>query len=314
MILAEKILTLRKKNGWSQEELAEKMNVSRQSISKWESAASIPDINKILELSKLFGVSTDYLLKDNLEQAEYTMEDNTDRNVRQVSLEEAGEFMNCQASNAKAIGLGVVLCILSPVSIILLSNANESRAVGIGVVILLIMIAAAVAVFVSSGLKVKRFEYLQKENFELDYGVAGIVKEKKQAFQNRFTCKIISGIMLCILSPVPLILAGLAEVSDRVILIFTALLLVIVSIAVYLFITAGMVKDSYDQLLKDGEFNPEKREENKAVSKLGGIYWPAVTAAYLVWSFFSEDWHITWVIWPAAGLIFAAISAALHKD
>lgn len=62
MILADKIIAMRKKNGWSQEELAEKLNVSRQSVSKWESAASIPDINKILELSKIFGVTTDYLL------------------------------------------------------------------------------------------------------------------------------------------------------------------------------------------------------------------------------------------------------------
>lgn len=64
MILADKILNLRKSLGWSQEELAEKMNVSRQSVSKWESAAAIPDINRILELASIFGVTTDYLLKD----------------------------------------------------------------------------------------------------------------------------------------------------------------------------------------------------------------------------------------------------------
>ena len=60
MILAEKIVSLRKKAGWSQEELAEKLDVTRQSVSKWESAQSIPDINKILQMSTLFGVSTDY--------------------------------------------------------------------------------------------------------------------------------------------------------------------------------------------------------------------------------------------------------------
>ena len=57
MILAEKIMELRKKNGWSQEELAEKMEVSRQSISKWESAQSVPDMGRIVRLSDLFGVS-----------------------------------------------------------------------------------------------------------------------------------------------------------------------------------------------------------------------------------------------------------------
>ena len=56
MILADKIVRLRKKNGWSQEELAQKMNVSRQAVSKWESAQTIPELEKILQLGALFGV------------------------------------------------------------------------------------------------------------------------------------------------------------------------------------------------------------------------------------------------------------------
>ena len=62
MILADKIIRLRKKNGWSQEELAEKMQVSRQAVSKWEGAQTVPDLEKILMLGNLFGVTTDYLL------------------------------------------------------------------------------------------------------------------------------------------------------------------------------------------------------------------------------------------------------------
>ena len=72
MILADKIIYLRKKAGWSQEELAEKMGVSRQSISKWEGALSVPDMNRILKLSELFDVSTDYLLRDEMEEEEKT--------------------------------------------------------------------------------------------------------------------------------------------------------------------------------------------------------------------------------------------------
>ena len=68
MLLSEKIMSLRKRNGWSQEELAQQLGVSRQSVSKWESMASMPDIQKIMSMSELFGVSTDYLLKDELEE------------------------------------------------------------------------------------------------------------------------------------------------------------------------------------------------------------------------------------------------------
>ena len=62
MKLAEKIIKLRKQRAWSQEELAEKVDVSRQSVSKWESGSSIPDINKLIILSEIFSVSTDFLL------------------------------------------------------------------------------------------------------------------------------------------------------------------------------------------------------------------------------------------------------------
>ena len=67
MILADKIIHLRKKAGWSQEALAGRLGVTRQSVSKWEGAQSVPDIEKIVQLSRLFSVTTDYLLKDELE-------------------------------------------------------------------------------------------------------------------------------------------------------------------------------------------------------------------------------------------------------
>lgn len=67
MILADKILKLRKENGWSQEDLADKLKVSRQAISKWEGAQSTPDLERIIQMSSIFGVSTDYLLKDDIE-------------------------------------------------------------------------------------------------------------------------------------------------------------------------------------------------------------------------------------------------------
>ena len=57
MIFADKLIELRKRSGWSQEELAQQLGVSRQSVSKWEGAQSIPDIDRLLQLSELFGVS-----------------------------------------------------------------------------------------------------------------------------------------------------------------------------------------------------------------------------------------------------------------
>ena len=67
MKLPDKIIKHRKSNGWSQEDFAEKLNVSRQAISRWENGTALPDAQNILQISKLFGVSADYLLNDNYE-------------------------------------------------------------------------------------------------------------------------------------------------------------------------------------------------------------------------------------------------------
>ncbi len=67
MKLSDKLITLRKENGWSQEDFAEKLDVSRQAISRWENGTALPDAQNILQISKLFGVTADYLLNDDYE-------------------------------------------------------------------------------------------------------------------------------------------------------------------------------------------------------------------------------------------------------
>lgn len=67
MNFAEKLLKLRTQYGYSQEVLAEKLNVSRQAVSKWELGTTLPETDKVIAISDFFAVSTDYLLKDNFQ-------------------------------------------------------------------------------------------------------------------------------------------------------------------------------------------------------------------------------------------------------
>lgn len=116
MILSEKIIMLRKKYGWSQEELAERLDISRQSVSKWESGASIPDLERIVGMSQLFGVTTDYLLKDEMEETEFAdgmTPEITEGKV--ITVEEANTFLEATKKYAAHIAPAVSLCVLSPV-------------------------------------------------------------------------------------------------------------------------------------------------------------------------------------------------------
>ena len=119
MIFANKLIQLRKKNGWSQEELAEQMDVTRQSVSKWESAQSIPDYEKMIRLSHLLGVSIDYLLKDEMEEEEFSVSAEEESSLRRVSMEEANAFLSIKAATSKPIAYAIFLCILSPVCLFL---------------------------------------------------------------------------------------------------------------------------------------------------------------------------------------------------
>ena len=170
MILADKIIENRKKNGWSQEDLAEKLGVSRQSVSKWESAQAIPDMKKILQLSEVFGVSTDYLIRDEIEEVpaleQAPVDNGLEETVRSVSMEEADSFLKYNDTASRWISTGVMLCILSPVLLILLGGLAEAGFIPMevtvaeigGTGILLIMIAAAVGMFIREGMRGKKYE------------------------------------------------------------------------------------------------------------------------------------------------------------
>ena len=174
MIFADKLILLRKKAGWSQEELAEQMNVTRQSVSKWEGAQSVPDLDKMIRLSELFGVSTDYLLKDEIEQAEHINSSNDMPSLKRVSMEEANAFLSVKSRTAKTIAYAAFLCILSPIALLILGAISESTsgglsediAGGIGMIALIIFVAIAAVMFISSGSKTAPFAYLEKEKFE----------------------------------------------------------------------------------------------------------------------------------------------------
>lgn len=312
MILAEKITNLRKKNGLSQEELAEKMQVSRQAVSKWESAQTIPDLEKILALSQLFGVTTDYLLKDEIENEEFT--DEADHvPVKRVSLSLANEFLKCRKQASISIAVATFLCIFSIIPLLLLSamtevpeySISENFATGVGIVILLILVAVAVAIFVYCGFKNTPFEFMDTEPFETEYGVDGIVKEQQKAYRPIYVKINIIATCLCILSPIPLFV-GLVTEEEFYMVVMLTVTIFLAGIGATLFTLAGVRYASMQKLLKEKNYAKQDQRKIRIKKTFSLVYWLTVTAIYLGWSFLTSNWEITWVVWPIAGILFAA--------
>ena len=342
MILADKIITLRKKAGWSQEELASQLGVTRQSVSKWEGAQSVPDLDKVVQMSRLFGVSTDYLLKDELEEEEFVESEADETPLRRVTMEQAARYLALRKACAPKIALAVAMCIVSPVVIIFLSamadaglgGISEDLAAGLGVSVILVLVAIAVGMFLSCGAKTKEFDFLEKEPFETEYGVSGMVRERRKAYEPTASRCTILGVVLCILAVVPLMLGvGLASSDVAALLVRVApadvyaaaavdALLLLVACGVGVLVWSGTYTGAMDQLLEEGDYTRKKKARSGVMSTVSLIYWLSVTAIFLFYTFGPKgngQPQYSWFIWAVGGVLYAAVMGIVslvlyHKD
>ena len=319
MIMADKIIEQRKKNGWSQEELAEKLHVSRQSVSKWEGAQSVPDLNKVIAMAGIFGVSTDYLLKDEVEELPAAMEnmplaESDEDRPRRVSMEEANAFLAATQQASGQIAVGVMLCILSPIIVILAALAGadglipltEDQGAILGVIVLMFMVAAAVLLFVKNGLQLSRFGYLEEEIIDTEYGVSGMVKEHRQEYEHTHMMGITLGVILCVLSAVPVLGCSLlGQNNDMLVGIGVSITLIMVAIGAWQIVKVSIIWGGYQKLLEEGDYSRKTKRTQKGI--LAGTYWCIITAIYLAYSFWTKDWGRSWMIWPVAGVLYVVV-------
>lgn len=329
MNISNRIIKLRKQKGWSQEELAEKLDVSRQSVSKWESGTSVPDLTRILQMSEIFGVTTDYLLKgDGHTLPEESTENEIDSYMEEEKIsilcdEQIKNFLNDTAHFAYMIALGVSLCILSPILLIGLAGCvveegqgglSETAFVIIGMLALMIMVAVAVKIFISNSVYMNRYNYIKNGEFAISIDQTEDIEKKFSEFEPIFGKGISLGVGLCILSPMPLIITAVMEMSDVIVVLMVPVLLIMIAIAVNKFVKLGLIREGYMQLLKQEEFELANKAKAEMEERVGGIYWPVIVAIYLAWSFIGDAWARSWLIFPIAGLIFAALVNALKKS
>ena len=324
MILADKIIDLRKKNGWSQEELASQLGVSRQSVSKWESSQSIPDLDRILKMSDIFGVSTDYLLKDDVEPADDSPQMDApqpeEEGARMIGMEEAYHYLSMVQMAAPRIARGVMLCIFSPIVLFLLGGLSDQEGgyllpewsvPAVGLPVLLLFVVCGVAQFILYGRQLEAYEFLEKQPIELAYGVRGVVEKRKNDYAAQHSQRLMIGVSSCILAIVPLIACAVFDGDAETMfgVVGFCLTLAIVAIGVHFLVLTCTIQGGYQRLLEEGDYSREKKLRNRKMAPIAIAYWCIVTAIYLFWSFLTWEWYRTWIIWPVAGVLYGAIDA-----
>lgn len=321
MILADKIVSLRKKAGWSQEELAEQLGVTRQSVSKWEGAQSVPDMDKVVQMSRLFGVTTDYLLKDEIEeQAAALVEESP---LRRVTMGQAADYLARRRAAAPKVAFAVLLCIVSPVTLLLLAAMSEvqrfpirgNAAAGIGLCVMLVLLAVAVSIFLRADADVRDYRFLEEEPFETEYGVTGMVRQRQREYADTRTRYTTIGAVLYVLAAAPLFAAVCVDGSDLLYVGAVGVLLVLVGIGCLFLVSAGVYSSAMERLLEEGDYARGQKKHRRVLGTVSTIYWLAATAVFLIYTYGPSgngQPQYSWIIWAVAGVLYAAVMGVVR--
>ena len=212
MKLGQKIAGLRKKSSLSQEALAEKMNVSRQAVSKWESNQSIPDIEKIVDLSELFGVTTDYLLKNGTPSFELpgkSSEEKIEKALPAITDQEIDQYLEVAKKAAHFESLSIALFFLAIASFCLFSTLvfiSHNIFGTVAYIAPIIIIAIALGYFIHAKLMMHEFKSITQNKFALTSTQNDLIDSSAHEFRNKNNRRIVIGVVLCILAIIPLIL------------------------------------------------------------------------------------------------------------
>ena len=239
-------------------------------------------------------------------------------NMIAMDGDQLNRYLQDVRETSSRIGMGVVMCILAAMPLILITGLAEyigledKHAAAIGIGILLLMVGVAVYLFIVNGMKSEKYDDLEKHPVSLHENVAAMICERQEAFRPVLARKIGTGVLMIILGAGLVAVTGVLSPDGSPLPIGAVVVLLgLVALAVYQFITAGMKQEAYEILLNTGDYTKSRRKGNELMERFGGFYWTLVTIGYLAWSFTTFNWGFTWIIWPIAGILFGVIAAVM---
>ncbi len=286
MSLAENLQYLRAREGVTQEQLAERLDVSRQSVSKWESAASYPEMDTLLKLCDMFQVDMDTLLRGSVEKS--------------LSEDTAGydRFMTLYA---RKIAGGVSAIVGSVALWSFLSALGLSEM--LGTAILLLVIAAAAVVFIASGMEEEHFR--KKHPVIPDF----YTEPQKERFHRRYIWYIAGGVGAILLGVVMMVLAfTVLPEREPYESYIGAAFLAVVACAVYFLIYGGMLEDKYNIAKYNRQNNPtpEDRSRRRRATTACSVIMILATAVFLFAGLAYYKWNWAAIIYPVGGVLCGA--------
>lgn len=291
MAFSENLQYIRARAELTQEQLAEQLEVSRQSVSKWESSASFPEMDTLLRICDLYEVDLDTLLRGSVEQS---------------SVADTARYDDFMNGFARRIAFSVG-AIIAAVAVMILMNAWAVSEL-LSVAFLLLVITVAVVVLVASGLQEEAF--CKKHPVITDF----YTEEEKDAFHRKFIWYIAGGVGAILFGVVLLVLSfSFLPEEEPYESILSAVLLLIIAGAVTAFIYAGIEDEKYKvwKYNRNNSPTPEAKKRNGLISTVCGVIMLLATAIYVALGFTRGAWGTAWWVFPVGGILCGAVSMVL---
>lgn len=257
----------------------------------------ISEFGNLSELAESLGIN-DYVKNTN-----YT-------EVETLPPETVKKYISEKIKSSVCVAVAVMLLIISVAAWVAVDTMIDMKNIpnDIGLVVFFAGVAIAVGMLVYNGIKMSKWSLFGKGTARLDFATENYVKEQMENFRSTYALYITLGVVLCIASVIPTIV--LEEISwnmNSFILdgLSGAIFLVMVAVGVMFFILGGMRKGCYEGLLQENHVvvNKENEHQKELEKSILSVYWPTVTCIYLIWSFLTMDWYISWIIWPLAAVV-----------
>ncbi|WP_430885943.1 hypothetical protein [Fusibacter sp. JL216-2] len=241
---------------------------------------------------------------------------------KKLSEEEVDAYLHMKQISARNTAIGSVFCIYSVLPLFIILYLIESgtsqmaftKGLFIGLVPLLILAFAGVAFFVvnlKSSVDIQNMENLE---FSLSPRLIKSVKHRERLQRSKSVNKLILGLSMIIASAFPLLYIALSDFRLYRLYAVLPVSIFLIGIGVYQIVKGLIIIDSYRRMTLDGENLQTLKRRTKRAKRLSQVYWPLITGVYLAWSVFTMDWHLTWIIWPFAGIVFSAVAGILSYE
>lgn len=241
MEFGEKLFKLRKEKGFSQETLAEKLNTSRQAISKWENGQGFPETEKLLMIGNIFEVSIDYLLKESVENNKENEEG------YYVSREMAEDFLLSSQRTGKHIGLGFGLFVLAFEPYFIMGTNSM-----LGVLLIIVIATLGIISFATLGFDQGQYSILKKEVLLFDLNYFKELTGRYDGFKRKYSGIVVIG--TCLLAVGFLAFALEKKLKMGILVSYYPIFVFFIAVGIYISVRFLTILSAYQLLVKNDEY------------------------------------------------------------